>query len=90
MKTLIDQYHSKGALVIDVRSPEEFKEGHCANSINIPLQVLEARYLEIDKNKHIIVCCASGGRSGMALNFLKQKGFENIINAGSWINAQKT
>ncbi len=89
MKPLIKEYHEKDALVIDVRSPEEFKGGHCDGSVNIPLNVLEARMHELEKSRHIIVCCASGGRSSMAMNLLKSKGFEHVINAGPWTNAVK-
>jgi len=86
MKPLIEQYLSNNALIVDVRTPQEFNQEHCPNSINIPLNLLESRYTELDQNKHIILCCASGGRSGMALSFLKSKGYSNIINAGSWTN----
>ena len=89
MKSLISEYHKKNAVVVDVRSPEEFKGGHCEGSLNIPLNTLEARYLELDKKRPVIVCCASGGRSGMAMNFLKSQGFEDVINAGPWTNARK-
>ena len=89
MKPLIDQYHQMNALVVDVRSPEEFAGGHCPGSINIPLNTLEARYLELDKLRPLILCCASGGRSGMAMGFLKSKGFDQVINAGAWTNAAK-
>ncbi|KHD87192.1 MAG: hypothetical protein OM95_15875 [Bdellovibrio sp. ArHS] len=86
MKPLIEQYLAENAVVVDVRSPEEYRGGCCKGSINIPLNIFEARYLELDKKRPIIVCCASGGRSGMALKFLKDKGFEKVINAGSWTN----
>ena len=88
MKPLIDEYLAQNAIIVDVRSVEEFKGGHCDGSINIPLNLLEVRYSELDTNAPIIVCCASGGRSGMALNFLKSKGFEKVINAGAWTNAK--
>lgn len=88
MKPLIKQYLEQNAIVVDVRSPEEYRGGCCKGSINIPLNTLEARYFELEKTRPIIVCCASGGRSGMALNFLKGKGFEKIINAGSWLNVR--
>ena len=88
MKPLLQEYMSHGAIIVDVRSPEEFKNGHCKNSINIPLNVLEARSHELKVDQHTIVCCASGGRSAMAMSLLKSKGFTNVINAGAWTNAQ--
>lgn len=89
MEPLIKEYLNNGATVIDVRTPEEYQGGHCQGSINVPLNVIEARYLEFDKNKPIVVCCASGGRSGMALTFFKSKGYEKVINAGAWTNVKK-
>ena len=90
MKPLINEYLDSNALVVDVRSPDEFRGGHCNGSINIPLNVLEARFHELDKKQRIIVCCASGGRSGAALNILKNNGFDQVINAGPWTNAVKS
>lgn len=88
MQPLIQQYLNQNALVVDVRSPEEFKSGHYPKSINIPLQVIEARINELDSKRPIILCCASGGRSGMALGILKSKGFTEVINAGPWTNVK--
>ncbi len=90
MKPLINEYLDKKAVIVDVRSPEEFKSGHCQGSINIPLNVLEARMHELDKSKHFILCCASGGRSSMAQTLLKSKGFEQVINAGPWSNVVRS
>lgn len=90
MKNQINEYLESNALVVDVRSPEEFREGHGKGSINIPLHVLDARMHELDKKRKIIVCCASGGRSSNALTFLKNHGFEHVINAGPWRNAVKS
>ena len=89
MRSIINEYLDKNALVVDVRTPEEYMGGHCPGSINIPLNTLEARMHELEKNKPLVLCCASGGRSGMAMNFLKEQGFEQVINAGAWANAVK-
>jgi rhodanese-related sulfurtransferase len=80
LPALIDQ----NAQVIDVRSPQEFAGGHAAGSINIPLQELNARMGEIDRQRAVVVCCASGTRSGMAKRMLEQNGFATVFNAGSW------
>lgn len=80
--------------IIDVRSPEEFMGGHAEGSINIPLQEIAERIDEIKAiGKPIVLCCASGNRSGLAQNFLSQQGIE-CYNGGSWLdvnylNAQK-
>lgn len=72
--------------IIDVRTPAEFMGGHVAGSINIPLSDITAKLDEIKKmNQPIILCCASGGRSGQATMFLKQHGI-NCSNGGSWLD----
>jgi len=83
---MIKEYLGKDAIVLDVRTPQEFIEGHVDDSINIPLQVLQARFNEIQKmNKPIIAVCRSGARSGQATGFLKQQGID-VINGGPWQN----
>lgn len=76
----------EGALLIDVRSKSEYTQGHNPQSINIPLDELNKESLKLDKTKTIILCCASGTRSGMAVGILKKNGFKNIMNAGPWTN----
>ena len=76
--------------IIDVRSPAEFMGGHVANSLNIPLQEIPNKMEEIKTMKQpIILCCASGNRSGQAQHFLKSSGID-CENGGSWmdVNAQ--
>ena len=73
-----------GGQIVDVRTKEEFTFGHKAGSINIPLDSLKSRMNELDNTKPIIVCCASGSRSGLARRILLTKGFENVHNAGRW------
>jgi rhodanese-related sulfurtransferase len=73
------------ATIIDVRTPAEYAGGHVANSINIPLNEVAARIDEIKSKKNIVLCCASGNRSGMATEFLKQNGIE-CENGGSWLD----
>ncbi len=72
--------------VIDVRTPQEFMGGHVAGSINIPLQEIAERISEIEAfTQPIILCCASGNRSGQATAFLLSKGI-NCENGGSWLD----
>ena len=67
-----------GTLVIDVRTPEEFTFGAYPDSVNIPLDALGYRAEEItDKNREIIVYCASGARSAYAARMLRQMGFSD-------------
>lgn len=71
--------------IIDVRTPGEYMGGHVAGSINIPLQEITARVSEIKAMAQpIVLCCASGNRSGQATAFLKQNGIE-CSNGGSWL-----
>jgi len=86
MRTKIKEYLDQKAVVVDVRSPEEFRGGHNKGSINIPVQILEDRLDELDKEKPLIVCCASGGRSASALRILKHHGFQHVLDAGPWQN----
>ena len=76
----------KQGTIIDVRTAGEFMGGHVAGSINIPLQELPERIVELKSLKQpFILCCASGGRSGQANQYLSQMGFE-CCNAGSWLD----
>lgn len=86
IKKQIPRWIDEGGVIVDVRTAEEFRAGSAKGSINIPLNELEKKSLGLDKNKTIILCCASGIRSGMAVSALKSKGFKNVVNAGAWSN----
>lgn len=75
------------AIVLDVRESGEWSTGHIVGSRHITLGQLEKRMSEIDKYKArpIIVCCASGNRSGTACRQLKKAGFEKVFNLGGGI-----
>lgn len=73
------------ATIIDVRTPGEFMGGHVAGSINIPLQEIPDRLDEFHKMENIILCCASGNRSGQAAMYLQQNGIA-CQNGGSWMD----
>jgi phage shock protein E len=77
-----------GAQVIDVRSREEFSGGHLKGSVNIPLQELPRQLTKIKKEKPVIVCCASGMRSGSAKDLLKLKGY-TVYNGGGWSSLER-
>lgn len=75
--------------VVDVRTPGEFQRGHVANSINIPLQQLDQNMQKLRKLKTpLILCCASGNRSGIAYRKLEPMGILSL-NGGSWQNVNK-
>ena len=72
--------------ILDVRTPAEFSGGHVAGSINIPLQEINHRIEELSQLKMpLILCCASGGRSGVAQQVLSASNIE-CYNAGSWLD----
>ncbi len=86
IKASMPQLIENGAIVVDVRSASEFQQGSRPGSINIPLSEINSRSKELDKKKAIVLCCASGTRSGMAVGILKKNGFSKVINAGPWTN----
>ena len=76
----------KKGTIVDVRTPAEFIGGNVAGSINIPLQEMEKRMDELKRLKQpLVLCCASGNRSGQATHFLSQLGIE-CCNGGSWLD----
>jgi rhodanese-related sulfurtransferase len=77
---------AKGALILDVRTPGEYAQGHVDGSRNIPLGELAGRLSELNKDTPILACCASGMRSGQAVAMLRRAGFAEVHNAGSWSN----
>ena len=85
----MEDYISRGAVVLDVRTPGEYAGGHVPGSKNIPLQNLNGRLKEIQGwNKPVIACCASGMRSAQASRMLQQSGVE-AMNGGPWSNVQR-
>lgn len=81
--------NKSGAKVLDVRSANDFKEGHIVDAINIPLAELGKRVGELDdyRNIPIIVTCAIGQHAGMAGRQLTEAGFTNVVRLGGGISA---
>lgn len=85
LKGLLEQ----GAVLLDVRTPGEFAQGHAKGAKNIPLQSLQQQIDKLKKQgKPVVAYCRSGNRSGMAANLLNQNGIE-AYNAGSLGQAQR-
>lgn len=85
----ITTFLEKGAIIIDVRTVNEFRSGHAINSKNIPLGELNSRIPEIKSlKKPIIVCCQSGMRSMQAAQVLKNENID-VINGGTWKTVEK-
>lgn len=80
---------TRDAIIIDVRTVNEYKQGAIPGSKNIPLQVINGKINDIKKlNKPIITCCTSGMRSGSAASILKAQGIE-AVNGGGWMSLSK-
>lgn len=79
----------KGAQIIDVRTPGEYKGGHIRGSVNIPLDSLQKQLSKIKKDKPVITCCASGMRSQSAKTMLSANGFGEVYNGGGWMSLQQ-
>lgn len=80
----IQDFVARGAVIVDVRTKGEYSGGAIPGSKNIPLQQIGVKAAEIKKwNKPVILCCASGMRSGSAAGILKGKGIE-ALNGGGW------
>jgi rhodanese-related sulfurtransferase len=82
------QIIQNGAVILDVRTGEEFRAGHVKGAVNIPLQKLREQTSRLKKNKPIITCCRSGARSATAKSILQRYGFE-VYNGGSWTSLRK-
>ena len=86
IKSQLPALESAGATLVDVRSVGEFAHANAAGTLNIPLSELGHRLSEIPKDKPVVVCCASGSRSGMAKLLLLKNGYRNVHNIGNWSN----
>lgn len=80
--------NQEAIVLLDVRRPEEFAEGHIEGAINIPLEDLMANLSQLpDKTAKIIVYCKSGHRAAMATQALIQNGYTTVLNLGGGIGA---
>lgn len=78
----------KDYLIIDVRNPDEYAEGHLEGAVLIPVFELEGRLDELPEDKPIIVYCRTGGRSANAATILVENGFDQVYDMGGimdWI-----
>jgi rhodanese-related sulfurtransferase len=81
--------NSARVLVVDVRQPEEYRQGHIANSKLLPLGELNKRINELPKNKEIVCVCASGSRSRQATKFLVGAGYNAFDMQGGMFMWQR-
>ena len=77
-----------GAIIVDVRTPAEYKSGHIKGSLNLPLDSIGGHTdALLKKGVPVITCCRSGARSGMAVGILRKAGIE-AVNGGAWDGLQ--
>lgn len=78
-------------LILDVRSPGEYKSGHIPNSRNIPVDIISTKLSSLSqyKDSEIVVYCASGGRSSRASDILSKNGFNKVYNLSGGISSYK-
>ena len=80
----------KGAVVVDVREPDEYTEGHVPDVVHIPVGDLPDRVGELDPDQPVYVICASGNRSADMTDYLTSAGFDAASVAGgttAWAEA---
>ena len=84
INTGVEEYEKNdGAVLLDVRTIEEYRDGHIDGSVNIPLDRISSVENTVkDKSTPLYVYCLSGGRSGQAVSYLKQIGYTNVKNIG--------
>ena len=66
--------------IYDVRTPDEYNQGHIKGAILIPLRELPGRYTEIPQHKKVVVYCMAGGRSARAVAFLRAHGYDEAVS----------
>ena len=72
-----------GAVLVDVRTPQEYREGHIPGSRNIPLQEISRSEPKLGpKDTPLFLYCRSGARSAQAASILRHMGYTNITNIG--------
>jgi len=82
---MVSKVNSKDATIVDVRTVEEFQMGHVEKSLNIPMHEIPDRLDDLKAmSKPLILCCASGNRSGQVAKYLTDLGVDEVYNAGGW------
>lgn len=76
--------------IIDVRMPEEYKEGHIAKSVLMPLSILSESVSKISETQKLYVYFRSGARSGQAVQLLKSLGYKDVHNVAGGLLAWRS
>ena len=82
-KGVMEYRNTDEAVLLDVRTPQEYREGHIPGSKNVPLQTIDKMVdLAENKDKALYVYCYSGARSRQAVSHLQHMGYTNVTNIG--------
>ncbi|HXQ58804.1 MAG TPA: rhodanese-like domain-containing protein [Acidimicrobiales bacterium] len=79
-----------GAVLLDVREPEEWEAGHAPGAVHVPLAQLSDRMVDLARDRAVVVVCRSGGRSALATEWLTTAGFDaaNLVGGmQEWAHA---
>ena len=76
-----------GAVLVDVREPNEFQEVHAEGALLIPLSEFETRVAELPRDRELVMICRSGARSARAGEYLQQHGYSQVVNLAGGTNA---
>ena len=76
----------QGAVIVDVRTPQEFRGKHVKGAINLPVEGLAKSFSQLDKNKEVILYCRSGRRSALAADLLRAQGYRvyDVATQAEW------
>lgn len=78
--TQLTKLKGEGALVVDVRTPQEYESGHIPDAINAPVENIQEAAATWDKSRAIVVYCATGARSANAAAYLAAQGFKKVYD----------
>lgn len=82
-------WQNKEAILIDIRTPAEYRAGHIPGVVNIPLDELERRIGEIPRDKKVVLICRTGNRSAQGTKLLRNKGMNNVFNSTGGMSTWK-
>ncbi|WP_129019554.1 rhodanese-like domain-containing protein [Edaphocola flava] len=85
----LDQLIGRGAVILDVRTPQEYATGHIEGSVNISLGTIRERYTELDTAQTYITVCSHGLRSVKVQQLLEERGFKHLYNGGAWADLEQ-
>jgi rhodanese-related sulfurtransferase len=79
--------HPDHLFVLDVRTPQEYAEGHVPGAVNVPQEQLASRLAEVPKDKDVVIYCRSGRRSALAADVLAANGYSRLSHLEGDMNA---